>query len=148
VTERLGHELAARAEQAKIDVADGGDARIDLSHVESRLAVTLSEREAVQAIDADIERIVDAARVTASQAGLRPQQIDALYFTGGSTGLRLLAQKIAAAFPAARAVRGDRFASVATGRAAPLRSRVISDGADAHACVVRASRQQSQRRAG
>jgi hypothetical chaperone protein len=29
--------------------------------------------------------------------------------------LRLLAQRIAAAFPKARAVRGDRFASVATG---------------------------------
>jgi len=117
VTERLGHELAARAEQAKIDVADGGQVRIDLGHVESRLAVMLTEREAVDAIEADIARIVDAARDTALQAGLQPQQIDALYFTGGSTGLRLLAQRIAAAFPSARAVRGDRFASVATGLA-------------------------------
>jgi hypothetical chaperone protein len=117
VTERLGHELAARAEQAKIDVADGGETRIDLSHVESRLAVTLSERDAVQALEADIARIVDAARDTATQAGLRPAQIGALYFTGGSTGLRLLAQRIAAAFPGARTVRGDRFASVATGLA-------------------------------
>ena len=50
-----------------------------------------------------------------AQAGLKPRQIDALYFTGGSTGLRLLAERIAAAFPAARAVRGDRFASVASG---------------------------------
>ncbi|HEY0857739.1 MAG TPA: Hsp70 family protein [Albitalea sp.] len=115
VTERLGHELAARAEQAKIDVAEGGETFIDLSHVEPRLGVALQEREAVQAIDSDIERIVAAARATAAQAGLRPQQIDALYFTGGSTGLRLLAQRIAGAFPDARAVRGDRFASVATG---------------------------------
>jgi hypothetical chaperone protein len=59
----------------------------------------------------------DAARLTVAQAGLRPDQIDALYFTGGSTGLRLLAQQIAAVFPQARAVRGDRFASVATGLA-------------------------------
>jgi hypothetical chaperone protein len=115
VTERLGHELAARAEQAKIDVAEGGETFIDLSHVEARLGVTLTERQAVDAIDGDIQRIVDAARATAAQAGLRPQQIDALYFTGGSTGLRLLAQRIAGAFPDARAVRGDRFASVATG---------------------------------
>ncbi len=42
--------------------------------------------------------------------GLHPNQIDALYFTGGSTGFRLLASRIGAAFPAARAVRGDRFA--------------------------------------
>ncbi|HJV62869.1 MAG TPA: Hsp70 family protein [Albitalea sp.] len=117
VTQRLGHELAARAEQAKIDVAEGGEVRIDLGHVESRLSAQLSEHQAVDAIEGDIDRIVDAARHTATQAGLRPGQIDALYFTGGSTGLRLLAQRIAAAFPGARAVRGDRFASVASGLA-------------------------------
>ena len=117
VTERLGHELAARAEQAKIDVANGGDTVIDLSHVERRLSVALSEPAALQTLDADIERIVDAARETAAQAGLTPQRIDALYFTGGSTGLRLLVQRISAAFPLARTVHGDRFASVASGLA-------------------------------
>jgi hypothetical chaperone protein len=117
VTARLGHELAARAEQAKIDVAEGGDTRIDLGHVENRLGVSLTEQAAVDAIEDDIGRIVAAARATAAQAGLQPAQIDALYFTGGSTGLRLLAQRIAAAFPASRAVRGDRFASVASGLA-------------------------------
>ena len=117
IEERLGHELAARAEAAKIAVAEGGDTRIDLSHTEYRLGVNLTEREAVQAIEADIERIVDAARAAVAQAGLAPEQLDALYFTGGSTGLRLLASRIAAAFPMAHAARGDRFASVATGLA-------------------------------
>ena len=111
----LGHELAARAEAAKIDVAEGGDCRIDLGAVERSLATTLSERQAIEAIEHDIEHIVEAARLTARQASLGPDQVDALYFTGGSTGLRLLAERIAAAFPAARPVRGDRFASVATG---------------------------------
>ena len=69
----------------------------------------------MHALDADIERIVIAAREAAAQAGLKPAQIDALYFTGGSTGLRLLASRLADAFPTARAMRGDRFASVATG---------------------------------
>lgn len=117
VDERLGHELAARAEDAKIAVAEGGRTSIDLSHVERRLAVELSEPQAVAALDADIERIVAAARETVRQAGLGPDAIDALYFTGGSTGLRLLAQRIAAAFPRSRQVRGDRFASVASGLA-------------------------------
>jgi hypothetical chaperone protein len=115
VTHRLGHELAARAEQAKIDVASGGDTTIDLGHVEAGLDVTLTEKEAVDAITADMERIVDAARRTAALAGVAPDGVDSLYFTGGSTGLRLLAERIAAAFPSARVVRGDRFASVATG---------------------------------
>ena len=117
IEERLGHELAARAEGAKIAVADGGDTRIDLSHTEYKLGVDFNEREAVQAIEADIERIVEAARAAVVQAGLTPAQIDALYFTGGSTGLRLLASRIAAAFPSAHVARGDRFASVATGLA-------------------------------
>jgi hypothetical chaperone protein len=41
--------------------------------------------------------------------------VDALYFTGGSTGLLPLAQGIAACLPAATVVQGDRFASVAQG---------------------------------
>jgi hypothetical chaperone protein len=115
VDERLGHELMARAEQAKIDVAGGGATAIDLSHTERGLCAALSEQAAVQAIDADIERIVGAARAAVAQAGLMPAQIDALYFTGGSTGLRLLADRIGAAFPTAQLARGDRFASVVTG---------------------------------
>ncbi len=115
VTERLGHELAARAEQAKVDVAEGGETRIDLSHVERALAGTLTGAQAAGALAADIERIADGALQAVVQAGLQPADIDTLYFTGGSTGLRLLAERIAEAFPAARTVRGDRFASVASG---------------------------------
>lgn len=115
LTERLGHELAARAEAAKIAVADGGSTRIDLSHVERGLAAELDEARALAALEADLQRIVAAARDTLRQAGLAPARLDALYFTGGSTGLRVLAQRIAAAFPAARVVHGDRFASVAAG---------------------------------
>jgi hypothetical chaperone protein len=126
VNERLGHELAARAEAAKIAVADGGATRIDLSLVERDLFAPLGERDAVQAIAADIERIVATARETVRQAGLEADAIDALYFTGGSTGLRLLAQRIASAFPAARAVRGDRFASVVGGLALEAQRRLGS----------------------
>ncbi len=115
VTERLGHELAARAEQAKVDVAEGGATRIDLSHVEPGLAGTLTAAQAGEALAADVERIAGGALQAAAQAGLAPADIDTLYFTGGSTGLRLLAERIAQAFPAARTVRGDRFASVASG---------------------------------
>jgi hypothetical chaperone protein len=117
VNERLGHELAARAEQAKIDVAAGGHTRIDLSHTERNLGVAFSEAQAWQALESDVERIVAAARLTVKQAGLSAQRIDALYFTGGSTGLRLLSQRVAAAFPEAQVLQGDRFASVATGLA-------------------------------
>lgn len=131
VEERLGHELLARAEQAKIDVASGGDASIDLGHTERGLQAHLSEMQAARAIETDIERIVGAAREALTLAGLAPQSLDALYFTGGSTGLRLLAERIAASFPNATVVRGDRFASVATGLGLHAQRLFTGSGASA-----------------
>ena len=115
VQQHLGHALIARAEAAKIAVAEGGSAVIDLSLLEPGLTLRMSEPEAVAAIDADLDRIAGAADETLAQAGLAREQVDALYFTGGSTGLKPLAERIAARLPAARVMRGDRFASVAQG---------------------------------
>ena len=88
---------------------------MDLSHVEPGLVLPLSEQTAVTALRADLDRIIATAHETVALAGLAPGQIDALYFTGGSTGLRLLVDGMAAGFPQASRVTGDRFASVATG---------------------------------
>jgi len=107
--------MAGLAEEAKIAVAQGGTHEVDLFEVERDLLVEVTEEQAVAAIHQDLERIVQAAKDTARLAGLHMADIDALYFTGGSTGLRLLADRLAAAFPNAQPVRGDRFASVATG---------------------------------
>ena len=112
---RLGHALAARAEDAKIAVSEVPAAPIDLSAVEAGLATLLREPQAMASIAADCARIVGAAREALVQAGLRPAQLDAMYFTGGSTGLAPLVAAIATVAPQARVVRGDRFASVATG---------------------------------
>jgi hypothetical chaperone protein len=113
--ERLGHALAAAAEAAKIEVAQQGQAQIDLGLVERGLASELGETQAAAAIETDLAAIVAAAAETARRAGVAPEAVDALYFTGGSTGLAPLVDRIAAGFPRARQVRGDRFASVAQG---------------------------------
>lgn len=112
---RLGHELLARAEGAKIAVAGGAGALIDLAPVEPGLAVAIDELQAAHAIADDLERIVAAALQSVADAGLTPADIAAVYFTGGSTGLRLLVEQIHARFPQAQAIAGDRFASVARG---------------------------------
>ena len=117
VTEHYGHDLVARAESAKIAVAAGGRSTIDLDHVEAGLACELEDAEAQRALDADLDRIVAAALTTLAQAGLPASAVDTLYLTGGSTGLDILSARLHRAFPTARVVRGDRFASVATGLA-------------------------------
>ncbi|MFO1330427.1 MAG: Hsp70 family protein [Rubrivivax sp.] len=112
---RLGHALAAAAEQAKIDVATAGHAAIALDEVEPGLRSALDEPSAALAIEHDLERIVDAARETVRLAGLAPEAIETLYCTGGSTGLAPLVQRIAAGLPRATVEKGDRFASVVHG---------------------------------
>ena len=128
VTEHYGHDLVARAEAAKIAVAGGGRSTIDLGHVEAGLASELGEAEAACALDADLDRIVAAARTTVARAGLPAGGVDALYLTGGSTGLDILSERLRAAFPGARLVRGDRFASVATGLALFAQRRFAGRG--------------------
>jgi hypothetical chaperone protein len=118
VSRRLGHALAGAAEVAKIALAapgDGGAQRIELNHIEPGLAAQLEPAAAAHALDADLQRIVDAAVHAVQLAGLAPEQVHALYFTGGSTGLHALTERIASAFPRARRVQGERFSSVLRG---------------------------------
>ncbi|MDA7417314.1 Hsp70 family protein [Xenophilus arseniciresistens] len=115
VEHQLGHALLGQAEAAKIAVAEGGSTAIDLGALEAGLACGLDEHQAVQALDADLGRIVQAARETVQMAGLGADAVDVVYFTGGSTGFKPLTERIAAAFPTAQALHGDRDASVAQG---------------------------------
>jgi hypothetical chaperone protein len=114
---RLGHALAALAEQAKITVADTATASVDLAQIEATLRVEIGQADLMASIDVDLRRIADAAGATVAMACITPAEVDAVYFTGGSTGLAALATRIAARFPAARVVRGSQFASVAQGLA-------------------------------
>ncbi|MEY8877336.1 MAG: Hsp70 family protein [Leptothrix sp. (in: b-proteobacteria)] len=115
LSEHLGHDLLGRAERAKIDVANGGRSEIRLNLVERGLQTSFDDQQAHTALREDIDRIVRAAHEAVAMAGLSAERIDALYFTGGSTGLALLTDALAAGFPAAKPVHGERLASVATG---------------------------------
>ncbi|WP_368623316.1 Hsp70 family protein [Paraburkholderia sp. BR13444] len=115
VEQRFGHALAAHAEEAKIGVAAGGETVIDLEQVEEDLRLAFDEAQLVKAGEDETRRIVQAARDTVQAAGVAPRELNAIYFTGGSTGLAFLSGALAAAFPDAKAVFGDRLASVATG---------------------------------
>ena len=115
VERRLGHALAAHAEEAKIGVAAGGETVIDLDEVEDDLRLAFDEAQLIKSGQDETQRIVQAARDTVQAAGVASRDVDAIYFTGGSTGLAFLSGALAAAFPDAKAVFGDRLASVATG---------------------------------
>jgi hypothetical chaperone protein len=115
VTKRLGHHLAALAEQTKIEVALHGRSVIELDAVEENLQALFTDQQQAEALTQKVSRIVDTARETVRLANVHADQVSAVYFTGGSTGLQFLTERIAALFPNATRVTGDRFSSVANG---------------------------------
>ena len=113
--EREGHRLAGEVEAAKVAVAETGTAEIDLSFVEDELTASLDAAQLQQALANGLSKIAHAAQQTVRDAGLTPDAVQAIYFTGGSTGLAGLRAAIAEGFPQAEIVVGEAFASVAKG---------------------------------
>jgi hypothetical chaperone protein len=115
VQQRLGHELAGIAEQAKVDAAELGTAHIDLRSIEPSLSALLGPTDLMRALSADLDRIAQAALVCAKQAHIKPGDVELIYFTGGSSRLKPLCDRVASQFANAQQTHGDSFASVAKG---------------------------------
>jgi hypothetical chaperone protein len=115
VDEALGHELLARTEAAKIALSGTSHATIDLSHVESGLTVAVARDELRALLAPLIARLVTMGTGTVRAAGLAPDAVSTVYFTGGSSGMTALREAFAPAFPRSRMAVGDLFGSVVSG---------------------------------
>ncbi|MEO8753614.1 MAG: Hsp70 family protein [Casimicrobiaceae bacterium] len=115
IEQRLGHELLGQTEQAKIRLSREEAAQVDLGSIEAGLAVTASRAELLALLADLLSKLVTVGTATVAAAGLAPDAISTLYFTGGSSGMAALRQAFAAAFPGSRAVVGDLFGSVVSG---------------------------------
>ena len=116
--ERHGHHIAHEVEQAKIrcSMADA-DTTVDLSIVEAALTAPLGKAALREHLGTLLDRTVVCARECVQRAGLRNDQLDAVYLTGGSSALRPFQQTLHAAFPGVPLIEGDLFGGVASGLA-------------------------------
>jgi hypothetical chaperone protein len=113
--DKLGHQLLGHAERAKIQASEFGHHRIELDDVEKGLNTDITRETLEAAIAQELKAISHAASVTLANANIKPSQIEALFFTGGSTGLKSLRNEIGSVVPMAKTIEGERFESVATG---------------------------------
>jgi hypothetical chaperone protein len=117
IEERAGHWLALQVEEGKIALSDAASVALHLDRL------TPPESLPLQRIDFDAaiaHLVVDIEKTVADllrDAGVAASQVDTVFFTGGSSGVRLLREKIAALVPAARRVEGDLFGSIGAGLA-------------------------------
>jgi hypothetical chaperone protein len=117
IDERAGHWLAMQVEAAKIGLSGSPALTMELD----RLAPPESLELTREGFEAAIGQLVDSVAATVlrlfAQAGVEPGAVDTVFFTGGSSGVALLRERIAALLPRARKVEGDLFGSIGSGLA-------------------------------
>ncbi len=117
VSGREGHWLALQVEQAKIDLSAAPQATLALERLEAGLDHTITQQDFAQATRSLVERVGACVGALLDEAGLRRDQVDTIYFTGGASGVPQLRARIAAELPAARSVEGDLYGSIGAGLA-------------------------------
>ncbi len=117
VDERSGHWLALKVEAGKIALSDAESAHLHLERFSRPIDLVLQRADFTAAIAHLLRRIEGTVADLLQTAGVTPDQIDTLFFTGGSSGVPHLRESIAALVPGARCVEGDLFGSIGAGLA-------------------------------
>ena len=112
---RLGHRIAFAVEDAKIALSDRDTAEIALGFLEEGLTAHASRKGFDRAVRSRTERLTALAAKCIADAGLAPDAISTIFFTGGSSRVPAVRAAIAAAAPSARVAAGSDFLSVALG---------------------------------
>jgi hypothetical chaperone protein len=117
VRERAGHWLAMQVEEAKIALSSASETRIDIGRIAAGESVTLQRAALDRAIDGQVTSVEQTVARLLKDAGVAVEAIDTVFFTGGSSGVPLLRQRVLALTPQARCVEGDLFGSIGAGLA-------------------------------
>ncbi|VXB12918.1 Hsp70 family protein [Pseudomonas sp. 8O] len=123
IEQRAGHWLAMQVEESKIALSEQDAHPIDLSRVEPGLVAELTRPLFENAIEPLLERIRASLTQLLADAGVSADQVDTLFFTGGSSGVPALRQSVAAMLPNARSVEGNTFGSIGSGLAIEAKKR-------------------------
>ena len=118
---RDGHWLALKTEEAKIMLSEQESLTLTLDRLRSKTAndspcILQLEQAGFQSSIAHLINQIEAAiSTTLTSAGVATAQVDTVFFTGGSSGVRSLRERVAALLPDARHVEGDLFGSIGRG---------------------------------
>jgi hypothetical chaperone protein len=117
IEQRAGHWLAMQVEDSKIELTHAAERRIDLTRIEAGLAAELPRGLFETAIAGQLERIGASIAELLTRAGIAGEQVDTLYFTGGSSAVPALRASVARLLPQARTLEGDHFGGIGSGLA-------------------------------
>jgi len=117
IEDRAGHWLAMQVEEAKIGLSSEDSVVLNLDRLAPPAALDVPRQLFGRAIGHLVDDVGKTVTGMLADAGVKPEQIDTIFFTGGSSGVGLLRERIGAAVPSARKVEGDLFGSIGAGLA-------------------------------
>ncbi|MGJ7916723.1 Hsp70 family protein [Massilia sp. LXY-6] len=117
IDERAGHWLAMRVEEAKIGLSGTPLVELDLDRLSPPQQLEVERAVFEAAIGGLVDQVGATVQRLLGEAGVAAEQVDTVFFTGGSSGVAALRERIAAIVPQARRVEGDLFGSIGAGLA-------------------------------
>ena len=117
IEERAGHWLAMKVEEGKIALSSAATAELHLERLSPPENLVLQRQDFDDAIVHLAGSIDQTVLKLLADAGVKADAVDTVFFTGGSSGVRMLRERIGALLPAARKVEGDLFGSIGAGLA-------------------------------
>jgi hypothetical chaperone protein len=117
IDERAGHWLAMKVEEGKIALSDASSYELSLERLSPPENLVLRRADFEESIVHLVGSIDQTVLKLLADAGVKADAVDTVFFTGGSSGVRMLRERIGALLPNARKVEGDLFGSIGAGLA-------------------------------
>ncbi|ENA35983.1 MULTISPECIES: Hsp70 family protein [Pseudomonas] len=117
IEQRAGHWLAIQVENSKIELTHADRLNLNLSHIEKDLSAELTRPLFEESIAQLLARIQASVNQLLASAGVSHEQINTVFYTGGSSGIPALRHSIDQLLPQARKAEGDQFGSIGSGLA-------------------------------
>ncbi|MEJ7806112.1 MAG: Hsp70 family protein [Telluria sp.] len=117
IDERAGHWLAMKVEEGKIALSDASSVELELERLSPPENLVLHRKSFEDSIVHLVGQIDQTVLKLLTDAGVQADAVDTVFFTGGSSGVRMLRERIGALLPKARKVEGDLFGSIGAGLA-------------------------------
>lgn len=117
LTKESGHKILAEVENAKINLTDHEDIRLNFPYVIGNPEILADKKSFEQSIQRDVDKVSQSLNHCLNEAGVKTEDISLVILTGGSTEIPLIQQTMYHIFPHATFSEENKLASVGLGLA-------------------------------
>ncbi len=115
IRRHFGHRIAFAVEDAKIALSEAEAAALPLDFLEAGLSANATRHGFENAIADKSAKLTETATLCMARAGIKPDAVHTIFFTGGSSRVPAVREAIRKAAPDAAVAAGSDFLSVALG---------------------------------